>query len=291
MFAIIFGIFAGVTYFENSFAQNEPSPHQQWKESTDVDLITCKPGHLLLLNVNGNPLCVTPSTYLKLIDRGYGSYDLSIISQRPTMSSELMQEMMSHQDLTHHWHEMMTKNPVMKTQTANEWISHIKDDPELLKNFLGPISSDHNVRPAMIDAMKSHSHMETALKQHSAWMDSVHHPVLEPEMTDRTAHDACAWCTKYQTHTNGQHLSEFANHDRMMHMMHEMWMDLKTSQELHLAMLENPTHMGQMSEHMMDPVLDMIMDDEALRQQMIDLLLEHQDFMNDIRHDNPEAAH
>ncbi|MCH9657916.1 hypothetical protein K0U27_04325 [archaeon] len=284
-------MFAGVTYFEKSFAQNEKSPHQQWKESADIDLITCKPGHILLLDIDGNPLCVTPSTYLKLIDRGYGSYDSTVMTQRPTMLNELIQGIVSDQDLMHHWHEMMTQNPIVMTRTADEWISHIRDKPDLLKNFLGPISSDPKIRPIMIDAMKSHPHMETVLKQHSAWMDSVHHPVLEPEMTDRTVHDACTWCTKHQTHTNGQHLSKFANHDRMMHMMHEMWTDLKTSQELHLAMLENPIHMGQMSERMMDPVLDMIMDDETLRQQMIDLLLGHQDFMNDIRHDNPEAPH
>ena len=47
--------------------------------------------------------------------------------------------------------------------------------------------------------------------------------------------------------------------------------------------------MGYMSQQMMNPMLDAIMDDEELRQQMIDLMLEHQDFMDTIRHDNPKS--
>jgi hypothetical protein len=157
--------------------------------------------------------------------------------------------------------------------------------------MLGPIASDPKLRLVMIDAMENHTHMETSLKQHSGWMDSVHHPMIDPEKANGTGNSACTWCTEYQTHENDEYLNKFANHDRMMTMMHAMWLNLKTSQDLHQMMLENPAHMEQMSRQMMDPVLDMIMDDEHLRQQMIDLLLEHQDFMNTIRHDNPETSH
>lgn len=41
----------------------------------------------------------------------------------------------------------------------------------------------------------------------------------------------------------------------------------------------------------MGPMLNAIMDDEDLRQQLIDLMLEHQDFMNAIRHINPETEY
>jgi hypothetical protein len=54
-----------------------------------------------------------------------------------------------------------------------------------------------------------------------------------------------------------------------------------------MMMMKNPSHMAQMSEHMMVPMLNAIMDDVILRQQMIDLMLEHPDFMNTIRHNNP----
>jgi hypothetical protein len=54
-------------------------------------------------------------------------------------------------------------------------------------------------------------------------------------------------------------------------------------------MLQNPSHMGYMSQQMMNPMLDAVMGDEELRQQMIDLMLEHQDFMDTIRHDNTKS--
>ncbi len=62
------------SFFENSFAQ-QMSPHQQWKKFTDVDMLTCKSGYLLIQKSNGNPACVMPSTYLKLVDRVYGFYN------------------------------------------------------------------------------------------------------------------------------------------------------------------------------------------------------------------------
>ncbi len=42
---------------------------------------------------------------------------------------------------------------------------------------------------------------------------------------------------------------------------------------------------------MMEPMLNAVMDNADLRDQMIELLLEHQDFMNSIRHNNPETEH
>jgi len=74
-------------------------------------------------------------------------------------------------------------------------------------------------------------------------------------------------------------------------MMHSIWINSEMNQHLNTIMLQNPSHMAHMSEQMLEPMLNAIMDDEDLRQQMIDLMLEHRDFMNAIRHNNPEAEH
>jgi len=197
----------------------------------------------------------------------------------------------SNLSLMHHWHEMMQKNPTVMAQTSSNWISQIRDNPDLLKNMLGPITSDPNMRLEMIDAMKNHSHMEIALKQHSGWMDSVHHPVTNSETVDKMHHSTCSWCPEYQTNSGRESLMKFANPDQMMDMMHVMWINSETNQGMSLIMLQSPSHMGHMSEQVMDPLLGLVMDHEDLRLQMIDLLLEHQDFMNTIRHDGPETKH
>ena len=168
---MILSITVSSTYIETSFAQ-KMSPHQQWKQFSNIDMITCKEGHLLLQKTNGNPSCVMPSTYLKLVDRGYGNFDSSIMNKHPEMMNNLMSNMASNQNLMHHWHEMMQKNPSMMKQTMDDWVSQIKDNPELLKNMLGPMTSDPKLRETMIDAMKNHSHMETSLKQRLRYQQS-----------------------------------------------------------------------------------------------------------------------
>ena len=283
---MFFMLFISFTIFtmslENSFAQNI-SPHHQWKKFTDLDIITCKPDHLLLQKNDHTPVCVMPSTYLKLVDRGYGNYDTSIMNKRPEMMNQLMQNMVANEKLMHHWHEMMQKNPNIMMQTLNDWVIQMKENPELMKNILGPMTSDPQLREKMIETMKNHPNMEKSLKMHSAWMDSVHHSMANSEMHGI----ACLWCPNYQMHS-GSHSMGFVHSDRMMDLMHQMWVSSGISTDMHRFMIKNPSHMGQMSERLMGPMLGVIMDDEDLRQQMIILMLEHPEFMNSIRHDSSE---
>jgi len=272
---------------ENSFAQNM-SPHYQWKKFADPDTITCKPGHLLLQKNDGTPACVMPYTYLKLVDRGYGNYDSSIMNKRPEMMNQLMQNMVANEKLMYHWHEMMQKNPTIMMQIIGDWVTQMNEDSELMKNMLGPMTSDPQLREKMIEAMKNHPHMENSLKMHSAWMDSVHHPMMNSGMGSGMHGAACSWCPNYQMHSSS-HSMGFVNSDRMMDVMHEIWINSGMSTDMHRLMIQNPSHMRQMSNQMMNPMLGTIMDDEDLRQQMIELILEHPEFMNSVRHDNPET--
>jgi len=77
----------------------------------------------------------------------------------------------------------------------------------------------------------------------------------------------------------------------MMDVIHAIWVNSGMSYDMHRLMIQNPTHLAQMSYQLMDPMLDAIMDDEDLRQQMIELMLENPEFMNSIRHENPETNH
>lgn len=261
-------------------------PHQQWEKLADPDTLICKQGYLLLQKSNGNPSCVSPSTYLKLVQRGYGNYDASIMNKRPEMINALIQSMVSNQSIMYHWHQMMQKNPRIMTDAMSNWASQMKDNPALLKNMLGPMTSDPQLREKMVNIMKNHTHMENSLKMNSQWMDSVHHQVRNPE-TGQGTHLACSWCSDYQAHATQSNPVEYSS-DGIMTMMHNMWMHSGMSQDMNTVMLQNPSHMAYMSEQMMEPMLNVIMDNEDLRQQMIDLMLEHQDFMNTIRHENIE---
>ena len=305
LFVMIFAISTSPILFENSFAQQEMSPHKQWKKFANIDMITCKPGNLLLQKSNGNPTCVMPSTYLELVDRGYGHHNQSIMDKRPEMMNNLMHNMVSHEKIMNHWHQMMQNDSYKMNQTMKNWISLMKENPELLKNMLGPMSSEPELREKMIQVMHNHDHMETHLKSHSAWMDSVHQPMTTGMDHDNSAmkHDNnndstnCPWCPNYSQHSMGNHQMDMpnshkmtmSNSSKMMDMIHHIWIHPEMIQNIHSLMLEDPSHMVMMSNQMMEPMLNAVMDDEELRQEMIDLMLEHQDFMDTNKHDNPKS--
>jgi hypothetical protein len=303
---MILTVAASPALFDNSFAQQNMSPHKQWKQFANLDMVTCKPGNLLLQKSNGNPTCVMPSTYLQLVDRGYGNHNQSIMDKRPAMMDNLMHTMVSDEKIMSHWHEMMQNDSYKMNQTMKNWIIQMKENPELLKNMLGPMTSDSVLREKTIQIMHNHDHMDTHLKSHSAWMDSVHQP-MNSDMGhgnsgmghNKNDGSNCSWCPNSSQHSmgnhqmtmSGSHKMTMSNSSKMMDMIHQMWIHPETIQDIHSLMLEDPSHMTKMSNQIMEPMLNAVMDDEDLREQMIDLMLEHQDFMNLIRHENPEAEH
>jgi len=72
----------------------------------------------------------------------------------------------------------------------------------------------------------------------------------------------------------------------MEDIIHHIWINEKMRNQVQLLMLENTEHMETMANLMMEPILDYIMSDPILREQMIEMLLVHHDFMNSIRHEN-----
>ena len=290
LFAIILTITISPSFFENSLAQ-QMTPHQQWKKFTDIDMMTCKSGHLLIQKNNGNPACVTPSTYLKLVDRGYGLHNQSIMDKNPEMMNDLMNSMASNEKLMSHWHEMIQNDPNMMIETMNDWVLQIKNNPELLKNMLSPMTSDPELRKKMVHTMKNHSQMETHLKSHSAWMDSIHQPKIDSEMGQGMYQSKCVWCHNYEHNSMNSHGMMMSSSNKMMDMIHHVWINSEMIKDMHSLMLEDPSHMAMMSNQMMEPMLNSVMDDEDLREEMIELMLQHKDFMNSIRHENPTLEH
>jgi len=278
------------SFFENSFAQ-QMSPHQQWKKFADIDMLTCKSGYLLIQKGNGNPACVMPSTYLKLVDRGYGFYNQSIMDRNPEMMNDFMNSMLLNESLMSHWHEMMQNDPAIMMEAMGDWVLQMKNNPELLKNVLSPMISDPELRKKMIHTMKNHPQMEIHLKSHSVWMDSIHQPMMSSGMGQGVHQSECIWCPHNEDNSMNSHGTMMSGSNKIMDIIHHVWINSEMTKDMHSMMLEDPSHMAIMSNQMMEPILYAVMDDEDLREQMIELMLEHQDFMNSIRHENSETSH
>jgi len=302
----ILSIIIGLTLFtaitpsliSNSSGQESTfiPPRHQWKTTSDLDELTCKDGFVLLQKNNGAPACVSPYAYLKLVDRGYGMFDSSIMMNRPAMMNDLMQNMASNQNLMHHWHMMMVNDPSMMNKTMTNWILQMKKDPEFLSNLLGPMTSDPQLREQMIEQMRSHPQMEKALQKNPQWMDAVHQ--MPNGMDSQMGHgpqqgmnqgmqmSGCKWCPEYDRMPHTGSDMGFSNFDRMMNIMHAIWINPSLAQDMHDFMLENPSHMADMADQMMEPMLGPMMNDPEIRQQMMELMLENPEFMDSIRHQN-----
>ena len=257
------------------------SPRQQWEKFTVPDLLMCKEGFILLQKNNDYPACVTPSTYLKLIERNFTKFDFTLILDRSNMMNYLIQHMTSDTNMINHWHDMLLKNPNVINKMTVDWVQKMKEDSTYLKNVIGPMASEPQLREKMILLMKKHPVMEEYLKNNSDWMDSVHQ---SNHTMDKDIHmDMCPWCPDYEHSLSTVHAMN-PESDKMTELIHHIWINNKLSHDMNQLMLENPTHMAMMSDIMMDDILFPIMDDSQLRENMAELLLEHQAFMNSIRH-------
>jgi hypothetical protein len=292
VFTIILGISFSLFLFENSFAQENLiiPPRHQWKQSPTPDTLTCKEGLILLQKINGTPACVSSSTYLKLIDRGYGKFDSSQLIKRPKMMTHLMGGMIVEPQLMRHWHMMMVNDSKIMQHTMSDMVLQLKGNPEFLANIMGPMTTNLELREQMIEHMENHDQMMISFQEHRGWMNSVHQPMIDSNMdqgmgSGMHGKDKCSWCPEIEQHNLHANLG-FHQPKIMEDMMHHIWVNEKMRSQMHDFMLENPPHMDLMTGEIMDSMLGLMMDDPELRQQMIDMMLEHSEFMNSIRHEN-----
>jgi hypothetical protein len=276
--------------FEQSFAQENQtiSPRHQWKQLTDTESLTCKEGLIFLQKINGTPSCVSPTTYLKLVDRGYGKFDSPQLMNRPEMMTHLMVAMVDDSQLMNHWHNMMLNDQKILQKTMDDTVLQLEENQEYISNFLGPMITNSELRKQMIEQMKNHTQMTRSLQGHSGWMDSVHQPMMKSNMgheinSEMHENTGCPTCSEIKQHdlhaNNGFHQPKI-----MEDLMHHMWINEKMRTQMYNLMLKSPNHM--MEDQMMSPLLGLMMDNSEIRNKMIEIMLENQDFMDSIRHEN-----
>ena len=291
LFTMIISISVSPILFENAFAQNQITPPKhQWNQLPDPDALTCKEGLVLLQKINGSPAYVSPAAYLKLVDRGYGKFDLSQLMKRPVMMNHLMSGMVNESQLMHHWHIMMINDPKIMQQTMSNMVLQLKENHEFIANIMGPMTTNPDLREKMIEHMKNHNHMMNSFQEHSGWMKSVHLPMGDSSMFEGMEHakhgqTQCTWCPEMTIQPIRVHPG-FIQPKIMENIMHHLWIMENTRTQMHDLMLENPHHMALMSDQMMGSMLEYMMDDPGLRQQIIEMMLEHQELMDTIRHQN-----
>jgi hypothetical protein len=292
VFFILLSFLIPPILFEQSFAQENQiiSSRHQWKQSSDPESLTCKQSLILLQKANGVPACVSSVTYIKLVDRGYGKFNSSQLMNRPDMMTLLMGGMVNDSKLMHHWHNMTLNDPKILQKTMDEMVLQLEENKEYITNILGQMIKSPELRKQMIEQMESHSQMTDSLQSHSEWMESVHQPTMKSnmnhEMNSETHENiGCAMCSKTKQHD--LHANKGFHDPKIMEdLIHHIWINEKMRTKMQILMLKNPIHLNLMVDQLMNPLLGLMMDNPEIRNKMIEIMLENQDFMDSIRHEN-----
>ena len=115
LFLVILGTFSvsqGSFLINDVFAQSDQvlPPHQQMRMINNPNQVMCSPDMVLMMRgSDGIPACVTPQSYLRLADRGWGNFDWNLLSQHPHQMQGVMMNMMNNPQMWQH----MTTHPHM----------------------------------------------------------------------------------------------------------------------------------------------------------------------------------
>ena len=280
-----------------SFAQSMMSPRAQMQLNPDISQLSCREGFVILAKANGVPACVSPSSYLRLVDRGWGMWDSTMMMNRPQMMSDLMGGMIQDPQLMQQWHDMMIQNQQQMQQTRDQWLGQIKENPKLLANMMGPMTTDPNLQKQMIDQMLGHQGMMQSIRNNTGWMGMMHGQMMGQGM----GMHQCAWCqtasnpnVQYGTTTcpwcpvTNQTMGTgwmMNNPQYMQNMMGQIWQNSQWRGQMNDMMIQNPWHIGPMTGQMIGQILNPMMDNPEIRQQMLEMITQNQEFMQKLRND------
>ena len=141
---------------EQVMAQTMMTPKQQMMMGTNSDQITCADGKVLMMNNMGMPACVTPSTYWRLADRGWGNFDTELLAKNQNHMHGVMGAMINHPEMSKHMHDWMQNNPEHMQTMMNNWMPQMMQNQQWMNNMMGPIMNHMMNDPQMQQQMMNH---------------------------------------------------------------------------------------------------------------------------------------
>jgi len=180
-FVSLFGItLTAVVLFslsEDIFAQNNPymPVRHQWMMNNDPNQITCPTGMGMMMSNSGNPACLTPSSYMRLADRGWGNYDYNYMARDQQFMTGMMNNMMQHPQMM----GMMMNDPQMlqAMQSNNQWMGMMHGQGMMGQGMMGRgmMMGNYTMGCPMCTGMMGQG-MNQPMMMNNAWM--MHNPQM-----------------------------------------------------------------------------------------------------------------
>ena len=307
-------------FSESVFAQMtyDMTPRQQTMMGTTPNQITCADGKVLMMKNTGMPSCVNPSTYWRLADRGWGTFDTDNLAKNQKHMHGVMGAMINHPQMSQHMHDWMKDNPQHMQTMMNHWMPQMMQNNQWMMNMMGPMMNDPELSKQMMNHMMMNPQMMHNMKSNQQWMGMMHgDPMMKtgmyhgmmmngtmncpwcPFMQDSVDQSrmgmGCAWCQDHmgQGTMMGGHMKSSAtpksptashgwvmqNPQHMQSMMNHMMNNPQSMQTMHGMMMQNPQHMHGMMNHMMGPMMNHMMNDPQMQQQMMNHMMNHPHMM------------
>jgi len=162
------------------FAQNQMgmpmmSPRQQWMMTNNIEDITCREGMTLMIkDSNATPVCLSPNSYLRLADRGWGNFDMNMMVNHPQQMQGVMNSMMNNPQTGKLWYDIVSNNPqqMQEMMINNPW--HMQG---MMGQMTGPMMSDMmkdpQMRQQMMEQMSQNQQMMQELMQNQQFMEQL----------------------------------------------------------------------------------------------------------------------
>jgi len=313
-------------FSESVFAQMTPykSPNHQMQMMNDPTQVTCRDGMILMMKgSSGNPACVSPLTYWRLADRAWGTFDIELLAQNQNHMHGVMGAMINHPQMSQHMHDWMRDNPQHMQTMMNNWMPQMMQNDQWMMNMMGPIMNDPELRQQMMSHMMMNPQMMQSMQSNQQWMGMIHGgpmmsdgmyhgimmnstmncpwcPFMQDSMKQSMMGVGCAWCQDNMGHgmmNQGmmmeQHMQSsttnkssttspgwmMQNPQHMQNMMNHMMNDPQSMQTMHGMMMQNPQHMHSMMSGMMQPMMNHLMNDPQMQQQMMNHMMNHPQMM------------
>ncbi|MDH3736357.1 MAG: hypothetical protein OEQ94_04965 [Nitrosopumilus sp.] len=304
------------------------TPRQQLMMGTNPDQITCADGKVLMMNNMGMPACVTPSTYWRLADRDWGNFDTELLAKNQNHMHGVMGAMINHPQMSQNMHDWMRDNPQHMQTMMDTWMPQMMQNDQWMMNMMGPMMNDPELSQLMMNHMMMNPQMMQNMKSNQQWMEmmyggsmmnnGMYHgmmmnstmtcpwcPFMQDSMNQSMMGSGCAWCQGNIGHgmmgsgmmnqgmMMGQHMQSstpdkspttshgwmMQNPQHMQDMMNHMMNDPQSMQTIHGMMMQNPQHMHGMMSGMMQPMMNHMMNDPQMQQQMMNHMMNHPQMM------------
>ena len=153
-------------FSEQVFAQTSMpmSPRQQMSTLNDPSQIHCREGFVMMMRgTTDSSVCVNPNTSLRLVDRGWGNFDMNMMMKNnPQQFQVLANSMLNNPNTSKLWYDVGFE-PNIKQNLADQITSSMIQNPQkvnpMMNFMIGSMMNDPELRQQMIDQMMNNQEM------------------------------------------------------------------------------------------------------------------------------------